>query len=879
MTTFVKRFLAFYLGRVIGRHYWAVSVISILLSVLAVWVIATKANINSDFKAMLPTSSEAYQAMDEVGHRVGSGSALFVVIDSPDTQANKKFAEVYASALRELPEVALAHYHNDKTFFEKHALLYLDKEDLSTLREQLADKIKDAKRKANPLFVSLGMDDEEADEDLFDTSEMEEKYAGLSQNTYKEYLISDDGYSLTIVVRFVESSTDLASTQDLIARVQQVGAELEPAQYHPEMKLEFGGGLINRQAEYSSILNDIKTSAWSTILGLFLVIALYFRRVRAVFFVLTPLVMGVAWTLAISFLIFGELTTVATFIFAILLGLGIDYSIHFLNEYDINRRRGKSPIDALVECFGTTGRATVIGAFTTMVTFVVLSFAQFRGLSQFGQVASIGILCTLLAMMVVLPAFILSLHSILPYHPKVKEDGESASFLSPVFWVGEDKARRLTPVFLGLVLLLSIFAAFQMPNVQFEENFRNIGNVELPWSGKDEAAAQNTQAEKQARAQARATLNRARAVREAISPDTYIAPREQKSVGDKYTSATQGMQSSTPTLLLFDDAEQTQRVYEYMSEQHRQGKLDTVRSVSAIYSFLPGTLAEQEERMVEIKAIRALLSEDDIALLSADERKRVEEMRETLDVEPFTFHELPPWTKRLFKEAGDKAKAPVAGEEFAFGYLIYVNEAIDSMKGEEARRFLQQIQDIRDETGADFRVGSQSYIYIAMLDQIKTDGVRMMGIALVVALLILIWGFGNPLRALFAMTPVLLGVFWMLGLSAFLGMRLDFFNVIVLPVLIGAGVDDGVHFYAHYREQGRGSVGAVMKSLGGALIMTTITSAIGFAGLAVTDYAGLQSMGYLAILGLGTVLLATLFVLPPALWLAEKYDIHWLAQD
>ncbi|AWV88631.1 efflux RND transporter permease subunit [Bradymonas sediminis] len=879
MTSFMKRFIAFFIGRVIAPHYWAVSAISILLSVLSVWVIATQANINSDFKALLPTTSAAYQAMDEVGGRVGSGSALFVVVDSPDTEANKRFAEVYANTLRELPDVALAHYHNDKSFFEKNKLLYLDKEDLSGLRERIADKIKDAKRKANPLFVSLGFDDDEEDDALLNTSELEEKYSNLSQNSYKEYLISDDGYSLTIVVRFVESSTDLASTEQLIARVQQVGADLEPAKYHPEMKLEYGGGLINRQAEYSSIVDDIKTSAWSTIIGLFLVIGLYFRRVRAVFFVLAPLIMGVAWTLAFSFWFFGELTTVATFIFAVLLGLGIDYSIHFLNEYDIYRRKGFEPVDALVECFGTTGRATVIGGVSTMVTFVVLAFAQFRGLSQFGQVASIGIVCTLIAMLVVLPAMILTVHRILPYDPPLGEKDEAASMLSPAYWVDEVRAKPLAPVFLGIALLISVFAGYQLQNVEFEENFRVIGKMQLPWQGESEREAATKQAEKLAKRQARLTERRARAVREAVDPETYIAPREQKSVGDKYTSATSGMRSSTPTLLLFDEEDQAREVYEYMAEQHANGELDAVRSVSAIYSFVPGTIAEQEERMVEINAIRELLEDDDISFLKADERKRIDEMRDSLDVKPFTAHDLPDWTKRLFKEAGDQAKAPDPGEEFAFGYLIYVNESIDSMKGEQARRFLGQMEDVKEATQVDFRVGSQSYIYIAMLDQIKTDGLRMMSIALLMTLLVLMWGFGNPLRALYALLPVLIGMFWMLGVAGFIGLNLDFFNVIIIPVLIGAGVDDGVHFYAHYRAQGRGSVGAVMKSLGGALVMTTITSAIGFMGLAVTDYGGLKSMGYLAIIGLSMTLLGTMLVLPAILWLAEKYDIHWLAQD
>jgi predicted RND superfamily exporter protein len=879
MTLLLKRYIALFLRRVLARHYWLVTALSVILSALAVWGIATQWNINSDFKALLPTSSAAYQAMEEVGTRVGSGSALFVVIDSPDTEANKRFAEVFARELRELPDVALAHFHNDKSFFNDRKLLYLETEDLEKLHERIEKKIQDAKREANPFFVSLGSTDD--DEELLNVEELKKKYSSLTHNAYKEYLISDDGYSLTIVVRFVESSTDLAATNALITRVEELGKSLKPASFHPEMTIDYGGGLINRQAEYSSILSDIKTSAWTTILGLFLVIALYFRRMRAVLFVLTPLIMGVLWTLALSFLVFGQLTTVATFIFAVLLGLGIDYSIHFLNEYDIYRRRGVEPVEALVECFGTTGKATVVGAVTTTVTFVVLAFAQFRGLSQFGQVASIGIVCTLVAMMVVLPAMILSVHSILPYHPPVDGKAASASILSPAYWFDERKARPLAPIFVGLGVLLCVLAGLQLPNMSFEENFRKIGEVSLPWQDDDAAKlkTEQTRVKKLAKRAAHAATDAALVVREAIEPETYKPPREQMSVGDKYTSALGGMRSSTPTLLLFDDAAQTRRVYEYMAELHKNGELDTVRSVASIYSFMPGTLAEQKARMKVIDEIRTLLQDDDLSFLDDEDQKRVDDLRELVDVEPFTIHDLPLWSKRLFKEAGDGAKAPAAGEKFAYEYLIYVNEAIDAMKGAEARRFLGQVQQVKERTEVDFRVGSQSYIYTAMLDQIKTDGLRMMGIALGVVLLILTLTFGNPLRAVYTLLPVLLGMFWMIGVAAFIGLKLDFFNVIIIPVLIGAGVDDGVHFYCHYLKEGRGSVGSVMKSLGGALVMTTITSAIGFAGLAVTDYDGLQSIGYMAVIGMSMALLATLLVLPPILWLAEKYDIRWLAAD
>ena len=876
MSGLLKRFIAVFFRRVVGRYYLAISALSLLVSALAVWVIATQWNINSDFKELLPRSSEAFQAMEEVGQRAGSGSALFVVVDSPSQQANKRFAKIFASELRKLDEVALAHYHNNKDFFEKNQLLYLDEADLQKLHDRIDKKIREEKKKANPFFVSLDSGEEEDDE-LIDTSDLQKEYDEQAHSDYKEYLVAADGYSLTIVVRFVESSTNLEATNALLDRVQRVGESLNPTTYHPEMTIEYGGGLINRQKEYSSIVDDVQTSALFTLLGLFLIISLYFRRARAVGFVLTPLIMGVVWTLAIGFAVFGELTTITVFIFAILLGLGIDFSIHLLSGYDHARAEGEPAVDALIACYNTTGKATVIGAFTTFVTFVVLSFAQFRGLSQFGQVASIGVICTLVAMMVVLPSLILSAHRLFAHDPR--PPSETMLVLNPVAWADEERVKRFAPLLVLAALTISALAGMQLEHLEFEENFRKVGQVDWPWKG-DESQRKKAvkRTRKLAQRAAGAVADKAASVREQVDPKSFVVEREQMDTGDKYTSAVSGKQSSTPTLLLFDEAENAHKVYRYMAELKEKGKLETVRSVASVYAFMPGTEAEQKARQQKLEAIDALL-EDDMSFLDKEERRDVDKLRKKLDAKPFTIYELPRWSKRLFKEAGASAKEPAQGEDYAFEYLIYVNEAIDGMVGSQARRFLSELQHVKEHVGVDFRIGSQSYIYTAMLDEIKHDGALMMGIALVVVFILLALAFRHPLRGLVAFLPLTFGALWMLGAAALIGLRLDFFNVIIMPVVIGIGVDDGVHFYYHYRKSGRGSVGEVMRKVGTAIIMTSLTSMIGFGGLAVTDYAGLRSIGYLAILGIGTTLVATLLVLPAILWMGEKYDITWLVGE
>lgn len=863
-----------YFEHISGTHLFY-TLGSIVLTGLAIAVIATQWNINSDFKELLPRYSEAAIAMEEVGARVGSGSSLFVVIDSPDQEANLAFGATYAEALRELPEIALAHFHNDKTFFEDHRLLYVDVEDLEELHRQIQDRIREERRNANPLFVPLRRrNQEEETSSGIDTSQIEARYEELAHQDYREYLISEDGYSLTIVVRFVEASTDLTATNLLLDKVRRVGAQLGPENYHPEMVLEYGGGLVHRQAEYTSIVDDIQTSAVFTILGLFFVIGLYFRRLRAVALVLGPLMMSVLWTLAVAFLIFGELTTISVFIFAILLGLGIDFSIHLLNGYDRDRMAGLEPVAALIESYSSVGKATVMGATTTFATFVVLSFAQFRGLSQFGQVAALGVVMTVLAMVVVLPAMILSFQALRPYELDPNKTARELLGLDRI--INEKNLSRSAPLLLGFSAFLLVLAAFQIPSIIFEENFRRIGEIDFPWQQEEVQEPEDQRdAARQGRRLARTMAEQALRLREEVEPESFIPDRRQLNTGAKYTSALQGRQSSTPTLLLVDEAEEAYKLFRHLQAVQEAGGLETVSSVASIYAFLPGTLEEQEARLDVLFEIEETL-ETDLGFMNAADRERLEELRGLLDVEPITVYDLPLWAKRLFREAGPEARPPADGEEFAFEYLIYVNERIDHMIGEQARRFLGEVQRATEGVEVDVRIGSQSFIYTAMLDEIKEDGARMLAIAMVLVFVLLSLFLRSPFRAMVALIPLSVGMVWMLGFAAWFGIKLDFFNVIILPVVIGIGIDDGLHFYHRYLHQGRGSIIEVGYHVGSAVGMTTVTSIIGFGGLAITNYAGLQSIGYLAITGLLAAFLATVLVMPAFLWLLEKLKIQAL---
>ena len=791
-----------HMRRIVARYHRALVLASVVLTALAVWVMATRWNINADLKALLPESSPAAQAMEEVSARVGSGSSLFVVVDSPDQEATLAFAKDYTARLRQMDPIALAHYHNDKTFFERHQLLYMEAEDIAELRERVASTIKQRKKEANPLFVSLKKKDEGAG---LEVDDLEHKYQKrMAHTSYKEHLFSDDGYALTIMVRFVESSTDMTATNALIDRVKGVSDELEPSSYHPELTVDYGGGLANRQKQYESIVDDIQSSAVFTILGIFALLGLYFRRARAVLLVLTPLLMGVCWTLAGAFLIYGELTVITVFIFAVLLGLGIDFAIHILHGYDRARAEDEAaPVEALVSCARSTGLATSLGAVTTLATFLVLTMADFKSLSQFGAVASVGVLATLVATLVVLPSLVLTLHQLRPASPHAPPRASVERRRALL----ERWLRRLAPASLLGVIVVTAALGRQIPELGFEENFYRIGTFYWPWEDRPDLDEQfrTRGARVRARDLAGAVARSAERVRRRVDPETYVRERVQTSTGSKYTSALQNQTSSNPTILLFDDPARAEAVTRRAERELGARERPSISSVMSIYSFLPGTPDEQRARMGEIQELEELLAGESLSFLKKAERERIERLRDKLDVAPVTVRDLPEWTKRFFKEAGPEARPPTGDEDFTYDQIIIATPRQRTMDGPEARRYLSDLKQVAgapDEQG--YRLASQAYVYVTMLDEIQSDGLRMILIALGVVLLLLTLALRNPLRALVAMIPLAIGGVWTLGVASWLGMRLDFFNIVILPALIGIGVDDGVHFYMRYLERGRG---------------------------------------------------------------------------
>jgi predicted RND superfamily exporter protein len=142
---------------------------------------------------------------------------------------------------------------------------------------------------------------------------------------------------------------------------------------------------------------------------------------------------------------------------------------------------------------------------------------------------------------------------------------------------------------------------------------------------------------------------------------------------------------------------------------------------------------------------------------------------------------------------------------------------------------------------------------------------------LIVVFLIVLADFRSVRAALLVLLPLLVGILWMCGGMAILGIKLNLFNMVVFPSIIGLSLDSGVHLYHRYREEGSGSLRKVVLTTGQAVAVGAFTTMLGFGDLILARHPGLQSLGGVALLGLASTLVTALVIFPAALQVVERF--------
>lgn len=124
---------------------------------------------------------------------------------------------------------------------------------------------------------------------------------------------------------------------------------------------------------------------------------------------------------------------------------------------------------------------------------------------------------------------------------------------------------------------------------------------------------------------------------------------------------------------------------------------------------------------------------------------------------------------------------------------------------------------------------------------------------------------------LLALLPLVASFLWLFGFMEIVGWKLNFYNIVVLPTILGIGDDSGIHIIHRYIEEGRGKIYKVIHSTGEHVMVSSLTTMLGFAGLLFSSHPGIRSIGELAVAGIGLMLIASMVFLPFVLYIIEKW--------
>lgn len=311
--------------------------------------------------------------------------------------------------------------------------------------------------------------------------------------------------------------------------------------------------------------------------------------------------------------------------------------------------------------------------------------------------------------------------------------------------------------------------------------------------------------------------------------------------------------NQSPAIVLTHTAEQERATIEAFRAAQAAGEADSVDFVAGVSDMLP---QQQAEKQAILKRLGKLLKKIKPSWLDTDEqREGLARLRPMTQTPTFGRADLPVEIRRQFQ-------GPEATPDEGF---VLVFPSGDLADGADVLRFATEVRAVGARVAGTAPAAGEAMVLADLMELITGEAPVVVGFTGSLVALTLWLLMGNLRTALICLTPALLTVICLLGLLVLTPVHLNFLNIVMLPVLVGIGVDAGVHLVLRIDESedfGE-AFGETARSISGAIL----TTGLGFGALVLADHPGLQSLGKLALLGLSMNLVVAVIVF--GAWLAH----------
>jgi uncharacterized protein len=833
--------------RLILRHPRLILWIAGLLTAAAL-LACLRLRLELNLLSLLPPDNPQTRAFLEVTEKIGLQSVLIAVVHPAAGVADhamEALVERLAEGLRESPLVKSVRYRRDEAdlaryypLLLRHLPRLLPPDELRALPALLTDEAVQQRVAANRklLLSPLGFAAQSLMlADPLALGELLHKNGGLPSQSEigadaPGFFRTADG-SLLIFVEARQPPQDIPFSRRLMAetlRIESAALEHAARAIDPTLAavtIEHTGGYPIAVNDEALTKRDIQITIATSLVGVLTIFGLCLRRLITLVQVGAALLMSIVWTLGLAGLLFGQLNLLTCIFSCVLAGLGIDFAIHIVNRF-YHRSAATHPEERLALTFRHAGGGVIVGALTTAMAFFAVGLSDFRGFRELGILTGAGLLFCAAIMLFFLPVLLMR-----TARQKADRPMGMAGFGLRALLTLAGRRPILALVVIGIAAAALISLA---PRVGFDDNLRNF----------------------------RPPDDRALQLQEAVTAW----------MGGSSASALLVVEGASE----IESLDRAGRIWQTLQPLQTQGE---VAAISALQSFLPPP--EQQRQgfaamhtspwpldWVRIRrTFYQALAENSLEALPAYAtyfatlEAAFDDTRILLPSR-FADTELRPLLHLFQYEADGRHKS-----------VIYIRPAGDLWSRQEADRFRQVIEGPLSDAGIqpDRYTLTSGHLLSAELKHVILSN---LGTALVLAVIaivaVLLLYYRSALLLVGALLPVSAALAMLAGLMALLKIDFNLLNVIVLPMVVGIGIDDGVHLTNTFRANGGRFDPADMAATARGCVLTSLTTMVGFGSIAFSHYPGLKSMGLVALLGVGLCLLAALLLLAPLLALIGR---------
>jgi hopanoid biosynthesis associated RND transporter like protein HpnN len=666
-----------------------------------------------------------------------------------------------------------------------------------------------------------------------------------------QYFFSGDGDLAFLLARPFIDKSSFTSAQKSVEAARAIVADLRPA--FPELEFGLTGLPVLENDEMAAAQRDTHSASWLAIAGVTVLFFLVYRSLYYPLLTVGTLLLGTSLAMGWTTLTVGHLNILSATFAVMLIGMG-DYGVLWVMRYEAERARGATVEMALRHTAVCVGSGTLTAALTTTLAFYAAMLADFQAVAELGWIAGSGVLWCALSCFTVLPAVLKLADRRQPgkaFRPRL-------ALFDPHSSTGEiwlpglaGKSRLVVGVSVALTVILGVWAL----GVSYDHNLlhlqaRDLDSVKWELTLIDHTAGASWHALSYTTTPEEALALRARyeqlpEVSRVVEAASLVPPDQERKIE-----------------LLRD----LQRRLGHLPDRHAviphdlpnladlTQELDAVTVLIPAVAGSPGLLADLRSSLTalrdQLQAGTAESLRDFEQRMAGDLAADLHRLRDVSTPAPLTLADLPAAFRERYVGQTGKWLVQVFGKDSLWDFKPLAH-------------FVQRIQTVDPEaTGKPFSTveGLQ-----AMKNGFQWAGVYAFG----AIVLVLLWDFRDRKRTLIALSPLAMGITLALGIMGLFGLPLNPANMIALPLVLGVGVDNGVHVLHDFLARKAEGRFQLSRAIGRGVLVKALTTMIGFGTLMISSQRGLSGLGFCLTLGVACCMLTALVFLPAVLQLVH----------